>query len=58
MQCKDKFLIQTTTVDPNTDVDDLLLDTVRELITLFYRIVSKKLKEKKLIKVALFLLAV
>lgn len=27
MQCRDKFLIQTTTVDPNTNVDDLPPDT-------------------------------
>ncbi|XP_045788388.1 vesicle-associated protein 2-1-like isoform X2 [Trifolium pratense] len=27
MQCKDKFLIQTTTLDSNTDVDDLPPDT-------------------------------
>lgn len=46
MQFRDKFLIQTTTVDPNTDVDDLPSDTVRELVTLFYRIISKNLKIK------------
>ncbi|XP_008238381.1 PREDICTED: vesicle-associated protein 2-1 [Prunus mume] len=27
MQCKDKFLLQSTTVPPNTDVDDLPQDT-------------------------------
>ncbi|RZB78191.1 Vesicle-associated protein 2-1 isoform B [Glycine soja] len=27
MQCKDKFLLQSTTVNPNTDVDDLPPDT-------------------------------
>jgi len=46
MQCKDKFLIQTTALDSNTDVDDLPPDTVRELVTLFYRIISKNLKIK------------
>lgn len=29
MQCKDKFLLQSTIVPPNTDVDDLPPDTVR-----------------------------
>lgn len=29
MQCKDKFLLQSTVVNPNTDVDDLPSDTVR-----------------------------
>lgn len=28
MQCKDKFLLQSTIVAPNTDVDDLPRDTV------------------------------
>lgn len=30
MQCKDKFLLQSTKVSPNTDVDDLPQDTVRK----------------------------
>lgn len=29
MQCKDKFLLQSTIVPSNTDVDDLPPDTVR-----------------------------
>lgn len=35
MQCKDKFLLQSTTVNPNTDVDELPPDTVREFIMSF-----------------------
>ena len=29
MQCKDKFLLQSTIVNANTDVDELPADTVR-----------------------------
>lgn len=29
MQCKDKFLLQSTIVPPHTDVDELPQDTVR-----------------------------
>ncbi|KAL8088887.1 hypothetical protein AgCh_038593 [Apium graveolens] len=29
MQCKDKFLLQSTQVAPHTDIDELPLDTVR-----------------------------
>lgn len=31
MQCKDKFLLQSTIVPPNTDVDELPADAVRIL---------------------------
>lgn len=31
MQCKDKFLLQSTIVPPNTDVDELPSDAVRIL---------------------------
>lgn len=36
MQCKDKFLLQSTIVPPNTDVDDLPPDTVREPFFFFF----------------------
>ena len=29
MQCRDKFLLQSTIVPPNTDVDELPADAVR-----------------------------
>ncbi|GMJ04852.1 hypothetical protein like AT5G47180 [Hibiscus trionum] len=41
MQCKDKFLVQSTIVPPNTDVDDLPADT-------FNKDGSKEIKEFKL----------
>ncbi|XP_039025318.1 vesicle-associated protein 2-1-like [Hibiscus syriacus] len=41
MQCKDKFLLQSTIVPPNTDVDDLPADT-------FNKDGSKEVKECKL----------
>ncbi|KAK8626205.1 hypothetical protein V6N13_133856 [Hibiscus sabdariffa] len=41
MQCKDKFLLQSTIVPPNTDVDDLPANT-------FNKDGSKEIKERKL----------
>ncbi|GMI63957.1 hypothetical protein like AT5G47180 [Hibiscus trionum] len=41
MQCKDKFLLQSTIVPPNTDVDDVPADT-------FNKDGSKEIKERKL----------
>ncbi|XP_039035714.1 vesicle-associated protein 2-1-like [Hibiscus syriacus] len=41
MQCKDKFLLQSTVVPPNTDVDDLPADT-------FNKDSSREIQECKL----------
>jgi len=46
MQCKDKFLLQSTIVNPNTDVDDLPADTVRGSTLSFIRDQLYRLKSK------------
>lgn len=49
MQCKDKFLLQSTIVGPNTDVDDLPANTVRYSTLSFTLYQLYKLKKKRLI---------
>lgn len=46
MQCKDKFLLQSTIVGPNTDVDDLPANTVRYSTLSFTLYQLYKLKRK------------
>jgi len=54
MQCKDKFLLQSTIVAPNTDVDDLPANTVRDSILSFTLYQLYKLKRKSWSWILLF----